>query len=459
MNKKGAVSGGVIILILAGLLLTGKNLMSTHQPCENHTDCPPGEYCYLYSGRCQDLKPEGDFCNADYQCLSGSCINNACTEGSVTTTTVTDSYEQCTNYPNCESCSLDSDCISYPYQYCKNEKCYTVKPNGYSCTRNSECVHNNCNYGICGNCINEGGSCQSTQQCCTGNCEFGVCVPYPDNPTDCDDECKQRGYDIGECRFNDIGIDGEYEYIGNIGCPFPNSCYCISGFTTTTIHDTTTTIHDGGICNSLVTGMEVGMKTCIKVSHQEPYTGESYQGQVVECVLGSDGLPDLYYGEKCKYGCKKTSVLNEFECKSEPIIKCTFGTEKEHQCDTEYFHVWKYCNSEGYWENMREECTGGTMCRRESLLSLTFGCYDVLPMFCDDIIYEDECALAEECEWIDDECIPKEEVCDNEWIDKIHNALDVSCTIAWIIVISFVAFIFLYMNRGGSKPQIIVMKS
>ena len=75
------------------------NLFSTFQPCDTTADCPTGEYCYLHTHVCVTLKPEGDYCTEDYQCASGSCVNNKCS-GTVSC------------FPNGHSCTSDSQCCS-----------------------------------------------------------------------------------------------------------------------------------------------------------------------------------------------------------------------------------------------------------------------------------------------------------------------------------------------------------
>lgn len=113
------------------------------------------------------------------QCINVWSVSAQVTTTTKTTTTISDSYSQCTNYPNCHSCSSDSGCPSYPFQYCKNSQCFTDKPDGYSCSSNNECSNTNCQNGICGACRTIGQSCTSTQQCCGGNCVSGICTAFP----------------------------------------------------------------------------------------------------------------------------------------------------------------------------------------------------------------------------------------------------------------------------------------
>jgi hypothetical protein len=167
------------------------------QSCSEQSHCDGDHFCA--AAECVRKKPAGQICNAEWQCLSGFCVDGVCCAGACDGT--------------CERCDLwgaRGECTAIaewqdPHDECPGSgscdglgSCMKL-PNGAPCSAGSQCANLACVDGVCCNTLCTAGcfACSASKK---GYGQNGVCNTIDVN-RDPDDECPGSACDgNGHCQ-------------------------------------------------------------------------------------------------------------------------------------------------------------------------------------------------------------------------------------------------------------------
>lgn len=160
--------------------------------CQTHDDCRGDSFCD--AGECVPQRGDGETCDENAQCSSGSCSDGVCCEsacdGACETCSLPGEEGLCLARPagtrgspacgafvcdgdsrDCPTtCASNADCASDAI--CDDGECITQKPNGGACSVNEQCQSGICVSGVCCNtaCDQPEGECTLAAECSTGTC-------------------------------------------------------------------------------------------------------------------------------------------------------------------------------------------------------------------------------------------------------------------------------------------------
>jgi MYXO-CTERM domain-containing protein len=189
----GTCTGTCQSCAVPGSLGSCVNLPAGSQDSMATTPCSGTSYCDA-AGTCQTgLKPNGSVCTAGSECGSNKCVDNVCcnatcTEACYTCNLAGGTPGECVGLP---TGATDPACPGANFCDAMHRCTSGKKPNGGTCTTDTECASNACVDGTC---------CESA---CTGNCRScknatGTCTLAADG-TDPREQCKGTGVCTGTC--------------------------------------------------------------------------------------------------------------------------------------------------------------------------------------------------------------------------------------------------------------------
>lgn len=150
----------------------------TRGGCKLDKDCCTTSYCdNLGYGppTCRPKATDGSYCAAARECVSGACINYACSALAPACAKI---GAGCKNDVDCcvGSCTYDSYGPTPSH-------CYAPQPNGSSCASNRACASGHCDQYECkaasGACASLGTTCKVSADCCgSGFCDTSTYGPW-----------------------------------------------------------------------------------------------------------------------------------------------------------------------------------------------------------------------------------------------------------------------------------------
>ncbi|GAC95779.1 keratin-associated protein 10-4 [Pseudozyma hubeiensis SY62] len=148
--------------------------------CTSDAQCKSSSYCYR--GSCQDIKQDGANCYKDSGCANGNCVNKKCiANASQPLKAQCTKSDQCTNGAFCSNgkCETIKPAGDYCYKnqgctsnICINNKCSSkgLANNNQYCAKNAECKSNFCWKSACRAKRARNVSCSVDDACISNKC-------------------------------------------------------------------------------------------------------------------------------------------------------------------------------------------------------------------------------------------------------------------------------------------------